>query len=129
MVREEIFGPCCHVRPFDTEEEAVRARQRHALRPRRHRSGPTNLARAHRRRRAIEVGIVLGQLLVPARPAHALRRIEAVRHRPRGRRAFARVLHRAAQRLRQAVNTAGRFSAPDAANILKHLKRHKAHAA
>jgi aminomuconate-semialdehyde/2-hydroxymuconate-6-semialdehyde dehydrogenase len=22
-VREEIFGPCCHVRPFDTEDEAV----------------------------------------------------------------------------------------------------------
>ena len=24
VVTEEIFGPCCHVRPFDTEEEAVR---------------------------------------------------------------------------------------------------------
>ncbi len=24
VVREEIFGPCCHVRPFDAEEEAVR---------------------------------------------------------------------------------------------------------
>ena len=23
VVREEIFGPCCHVRPFDTEEEAI----------------------------------------------------------------------------------------------------------
>lgn len=23
IVREEIFGPCCHVQPFDTEEEAV----------------------------------------------------------------------------------------------------------
>ena len=23
VVREEIFGPCCHVTPFDTEEEAV----------------------------------------------------------------------------------------------------------
>ncbi len=23
VVREEIFGPCCHLRPFDTEEEAV----------------------------------------------------------------------------------------------------------
>ena len=23
MVTEEIFGPCCHIRPFDTEEEAV----------------------------------------------------------------------------------------------------------
>ena len=24
VVREEIFGPCCHVRPFDSEEEALR---------------------------------------------------------------------------------------------------------
>ncbi|MEZ5840130.1 MAG: aldehyde dehydrogenase family protein [Hyphomicrobiales bacterium] len=24
VVQEEIFGPCCHVQPFDTEEEAVR---------------------------------------------------------------------------------------------------------
>ena len=24
VVREEIFGPCCHIRPFDSEEEAVR---------------------------------------------------------------------------------------------------------
>ena len=24
VVREEIFGPCCHVRPFDAEAEAVR---------------------------------------------------------------------------------------------------------
>lgn len=24
VVQEEIFGPCCHVRPFDSEEEAVR---------------------------------------------------------------------------------------------------------
>jgi aminomuconate-semialdehyde/2-hydroxymuconate-6-semialdehyde dehydrogenase len=23
VVREEIFGPCCHVAPFDTEEQAV----------------------------------------------------------------------------------------------------------
>lgn len=24
MLTEEIFGPCCHVEPFDSEEEAVR---------------------------------------------------------------------------------------------------------
>ena len=24
VVREEIFGPCCHIQPFDTEEEVVR---------------------------------------------------------------------------------------------------------
>lgn len=23
VVQEEIFGPCCHIRPFDTEEEAI----------------------------------------------------------------------------------------------------------
>jgi aminomuconate-semialdehyde/2-hydroxymuconate-6-semialdehyde dehydrogenase len=23
-VREEIFGPCCHIRPFDSEDEAIR---------------------------------------------------------------------------------------------------------
>ena len=23
VLREEIFGPCCHVRPFDSEDEAV----------------------------------------------------------------------------------------------------------
>lgn len=23
VIREEIFGPCCHVRPFDTEEEVI----------------------------------------------------------------------------------------------------------
>jgi len=23
IVREEIFGPCCHVQPFDTEQEAI----------------------------------------------------------------------------------------------------------
>ena len=24
VVTEEIFGPCCHIRPFDTEEEVIR---------------------------------------------------------------------------------------------------------
>jgi len=24
VVKEEVFGPCCHVQPFDTEEEAIR---------------------------------------------------------------------------------------------------------
>ncbi len=23
VIREEIFGPCCHIRPFDTEQEAI----------------------------------------------------------------------------------------------------------
>jgi aminomuconate-semialdehyde/2-hydroxymuconate-6-semialdehyde dehydrogenase len=56
VVKEEIFGPCCHVRPFDTEAEAVRLAN----------DTPyglattvwtTNLARAHRVAAAIDVGI------------------------------------------------------------------------
>lgn len=23
VIREEVFGPCCHIRPFDTEEEVI----------------------------------------------------------------------------------------------------------
>lgn len=56
VVREEIFGPCCHVRPFDTEEEVV------AL------ANDTDyglsttiwtrdLSRAHRMAEAVDVGI------------------------------------------------------------------------
>ena len=56
VVREEIFGPCCHVAPFDTEEEAIRMAN----------DTPyglaaavysTNLARAHRVGAKLEVGI------------------------------------------------------------------------
>lgn len=56
VVNEEIFGPCCHIRPFDTEEEAV------------HLANATpyglaaavwteNLSRAHRVAAQMEVGI------------------------------------------------------------------------
>ena len=63
-MREEIFGPCCHIPPFDTEEEAMRLANDtpYGLAPR---LDHGNRPRASRRR-AIEVGIVLGQLLVPA---------------------------------------------------------------
>ncbi|MDQ0505831.1 2-hydroxymuconic semialdehyde dehydrogenase [Xanthobacter agilis] len=56
VVNEEIFGPCCHIRPFDTEEEAVRLAN----------STPyglaaavwtQNLSRAHRVAARMEVGI------------------------------------------------------------------------
>ncbi len=56
VVREEIFGPCCHIRPFDAEDEAVGLAN----------DSPyglataiwtTNLARAHRVARQIDVGI------------------------------------------------------------------------
>jgi len=54
--REEIFGPCCHIRPFDAEDEAVKLAN----------DTPyglattiwtTNLARAHRVAARIDVGI------------------------------------------------------------------------
>ena len=56
IVKEEIFGPCCHIRPFDTEEEAVRLAN----------STPyglaaavwtENLSRAHRVAAQMDVGI------------------------------------------------------------------------
>jgi aminomuconate-semialdehyde/2-hydroxymuconate-6-semialdehyde dehydrogenase len=56
IVREEIFGPCCHIAPFDTEEEAIRLAN----------DTPyglaavvltTNLARAHRVGARMEVGL------------------------------------------------------------------------
>lgn len=56
VVREEIFGPCCHVRPFDREDEGVALAN----------DTPyglattiwtTDLARAHRVAAAIDVGI------------------------------------------------------------------------
>ena len=54
--REEVFGPCCHIAPFDTEEEVVRLANDTAY-------GLTavvytrDLARAHRVAQQMEVGI------------------------------------------------------------------------
>jgi aminomuconate-semialdehyde/2-hydroxymuconate-6-semialdehyde dehydrogenase len=57
VMREEIFGPCCHISPFDSEEEVIR----------RANDNPyglasaiwtTNLQRAHRVSGVIEAGIV-----------------------------------------------------------------------
>lgn len=57
VVRDEIFGPCCHIAPFDTEEEVIR----------RANDNPYGLAsaiwtsklqRAHRVAAAIDAGIV-----------------------------------------------------------------------
>ncbi|KAG1603416.1 hypothetical protein G6F46_013831 [Rhizopus delemar] len=53
-------------------------------------------------------GHLLDQFVVPARPAHGVRRRQAIGHRPRGRRAFAGVLYRAAQCLREALTHQGR---------------------
>jgi aminomuconate-semialdehyde/2-hydroxymuconate-6-semialdehyde dehydrogenase len=54
-VREEIFGPCCHIQPFDTEEEG-RGRANAPLRPR-HLDLDQDMARAHRVAGEIEVGL------------------------------------------------------------------------
>jgi aminomuconate-semialdehyde/2-hydroxymuconate-6-semialdehyde dehydrogenase len=56
VVREEIFGPCCHVRPFDSESEVVALANDNEC-------GLSttiwtqNLARAHRMAARVEVGI------------------------------------------------------------------------
>ncbi len=56
IIREEIFGPCCHIQPFDRESEALVMANDSAY-------GlcasiwTTNLARAHRLASQIEVGV------------------------------------------------------------------------
>ncbi len=57
VVREEIFGPCCHIRPFDSEEEVVALANdtRYGLSSA---IWTSNLQRAHRVAAAVEAGIV-----------------------------------------------------------------------
>ncbi|MBR0565583.1 2-hydroxymuconic semialdehyde dehydrogenase [Azoarcus sp. L1K30] len=56
VVREEIFGPCCHIRPFDTEDEVVNLANDtdYGLSTT---IWTTNLTRAHRMAARVEVGI------------------------------------------------------------------------
>ena len=56
VVREEIFGPCCHVRPFDSEDEVVRLANDtdYGLATT---VWTSNLQRAHRMAERIDVGI------------------------------------------------------------------------
>lgn len=56
VVREEIFGPCCHIQPFDTEEEAIRMANEtdYGLATT---IWTENASRAHRVAAKIEVGI------------------------------------------------------------------------
>lgn len=56
VCREEIFGPCAHIAPFDTEDEAV-ARANDSDYGLASSVWTQNLARAHRVGRAMEVGI------------------------------------------------------------------------
>jgi aminomuconate-semialdehyde/2-hydroxymuconate-6-semialdehyde dehydrogenase len=56
VVREEIFGPCCHIRPFDSESEVVQLANdtEYGLSTT---IWTSNLARAHLMAARIEVGI------------------------------------------------------------------------
>jgi aminomuconate-semialdehyde/2-hydroxymuconate-6-semialdehyde dehydrogenase len=56
VVREEIFGPCCHIRPFDSEDEVVSLANdnRYGLSTT---IWTNDLSRAHRVAAAVEVGI------------------------------------------------------------------------
>jgi aminomuconate-semialdehyde/2-hydroxymuconate-6-semialdehyde dehydrogenase len=67
VVREEIFGPCCHIRPFDSENEVAWPTTPTTASP------PVwtkDVTRAHRVA-AARSGHGVDQQLVPARPAHA----------------------------------------------------------
>ena len=57
VVQDEIFGPCCHIRPFDTEEEVLTLANanRYGLSTT---IWTQNLSRAHRVGASIEVGII-----------------------------------------------------------------------
>ncbi len=56
VVREEIFGPCCHIQPFDTDEEVIKLANdtQYGLATT---IWTTNLARAHTVAAKIDVGI------------------------------------------------------------------------
>ncbi len=56
VVREEIFGPCCHIRPFDSEDEIVvlTNANRYGLSTT---IWTRDLSRAHRMADAVEVGV------------------------------------------------------------------------
>jgi len=56
VIREEIFGPCCHIQPFDSEDEAIRLANdtKYGLATA---IWTENASRAHRVAAKIEVGI------------------------------------------------------------------------
>ncbi len=56
VVREEIFGPCCHISPFDSEDEVV-AKANDTDYGLSTTIWTTNLSRAHRVAASVEVGI------------------------------------------------------------------------
>jgi aminomuconate-semialdehyde/2-hydroxymuconate-6-semialdehyde dehydrogenase len=57
VLREEIFGPCCHVSPFDSEDEAI-ARANDSAYGLDAAVWTRDLSRAHRVAGKLEVGLV-----------------------------------------------------------------------
>ena len=100
-VKEEIFGPVCHVAPFDSEEEAIAMANdtKYGLAA----SIWTHELEARPSRGAAdECGNHLGELLVLARLADAVWRSRPFRHRARRRNAFLELLFRTEQHLHSA---------------------------
>ena len=56
VIKEEIFGPCCHISPFDSEDEVLEKANdnKYGLATA---IWTSNLARAHRMAQKMEVGI------------------------------------------------------------------------
>ena len=81
IAREEIFGPVLAIMPYDDEDDARPDRERHDLRPRRRRLvGRRGAREAGRRAHPHRPGRDQRRRLQPAR---AVRRLQAVRPRPR----------------------------------------------
>ena len=81
IAQEEIFGPVLSILPYDDEDDAVRDRQRRRLRPRRRRVvGRQGPRRRRRPPAAHRPGRGQRRRVQPERP---VRRLQAVRHRPR----------------------------------------------
>ena len=96
VVREEIFGPCCHVAAFDDEDAAVAMANdtEYGLSTT---IWTRDLARAHRVAASVEVGItwVNSWFLRDLRTPFGGSKTSGIR--PRGRGAFAGILHRTSQ--------------------------------
>ena len=100
IAREEIFGPVLVIMPYDTEDEAVEIANDTVYGLAAGVSGSDERAqRVARRLRAGQVAINGSRL----RPGRAVRRLQAVRPRPRARRARARGVPRGQGDLRLSV--------------------------